>query len=138
MRNGDRCDSTIVLTALGVDLEGTKEALALYACAEESKEGWLNLLQDLRTRGATQVDLILFQGETFCRTKEDMSYLSLYPSKSLHITSLLPCSRATFTQNSLWHRPDSSQRGRHDAANRGIYQLDRVHGRDRVFHALQR
>jgi putative transposase len=62
VRHGDRCDSTIVLTALGVDLEGTKEVLALYACAEESKEGWLNLLQDLRTRGATQVDLILTDG----------------------------------------------------------------------------
>ena len=36
--------------------------LALYACAEESKEGWLSLLQDLRTRGATQLDLIVTDG----------------------------------------------------------------------------
>jgi putative transposase len=45
-----------------VDLEGNKEVLALRACAEESKEGWLSLLQDLRTRGATQMDLIVTDG----------------------------------------------------------------------------
>ncbi len=36
--------------------------LALRACAEESKEGWLSLLQDLRTRGATHIDLIVTDG----------------------------------------------------------------------------
>ena len=58
IRHGDQADSTIILTALGVDLEGNKKVLALRACAEESKEGWLSLLHDLRTRGATQIDLI--------------------------------------------------------------------------------
>ncbi len=62
VRHGDQSDSTILLTALGVDLEGNKEVLALRACAEESKDGWMNLLQDLRTRGATQVDLIVTDG----------------------------------------------------------------------------
>ena len=62
VRHGDQTDSTILLTALGVDLEGTKEVLALRACAEESKDGWMDLLQDLRTRGATQVDLIVTDG----------------------------------------------------------------------------
>jgi putative transposase len=50
------------LTALAVDLEGNKEVLALRACAEEDKEGWMSLLQDLRTRGATQFDLIVTEG----------------------------------------------------------------------------
>jgi putative transposase len=59
IRHGDQADATIILTALGVDLEGNKEVLALRACAEESKEGWLSLLQDVRTRGATQIDLIV-------------------------------------------------------------------------------
>ena len=59
IRHGGKADATIILTALGVDLEGNKEVLALHACAEESKEGWLVLLQDLRTRGATQIDLIV-------------------------------------------------------------------------------
>jgi putative transposase len=62
IRHGDKADSTIILTALGVDLAGNKEVLALRACAEESKEGWLSLLHDLRTRGATQIDLIVTDG----------------------------------------------------------------------------
>ena len=51
IRHGEKADTTIILTALGIDLEGNKEVLALHACAEESKEGWLSLLQDVRTRG---------------------------------------------------------------------------------------
>src|SRR5690348_2198237 len=62
IRHGDQADATIILTALAVDLEGNKEVLALRACAEESKEGWLGLLQDLRRRGATQIDLIVTDG----------------------------------------------------------------------------
>src|SRR5215470_3641435 len=58
IRHGDKADSTIILTALGVDLAGNKEVLALRACAEE-KDGWVCLLQDLRARGATQIDLIV-------------------------------------------------------------------------------
>jgi putative transposase len=50
------------LTALGVDLEGNKEVLALQVCAEESKDGWDCLLQDLRRRGVTQIDLIVTDG----------------------------------------------------------------------------
>ena len=62
VRHGDRVDSTIILTALGVDLDGKKEVLALRACAEEDKDGWACLLQDLRARGATQIDLIVTDG----------------------------------------------------------------------------
>jgi putative transposase len=62
IRHGDKADATIILTALGVDLAGNKEVLALRACAEESKEGWACLLQDLRSRGATHIDLIVTDG----------------------------------------------------------------------------
>jgi putative transposase len=62
VRHGDQVDSTIILVALGVDLEGNKDILALRACAEESKDGWMCLVQDLRTRGIAQVDLILSDG----------------------------------------------------------------------------
>jgi putative transposase len=62
IRHGEKADATIILTALGVDLEGNKEVLALHACAEESNEGWLSLLQDLRTRGAPQIDLFVTDG----------------------------------------------------------------------------
>lgn len=40
VRHGEQADSTMILTALGVDLAGNKEVLALRACAEESKDGW--------------------------------------------------------------------------------------------------
>lgn len=62
VRHGSQTDSTIILTALSVDLEGNKEVLALRACAEEDKDGWSCLLQDLRRRGATEVDLIVTDG----------------------------------------------------------------------------
>ncbi len=62
IRHGDKADSTIILTALGVDLAGNKEVLALRACAEEDKDGWACLLQDLRSRGATHIDLIVTDG----------------------------------------------------------------------------
>ncbi len=62
IRHGDQADSTIILTALGVDPAGNKEVLALRACAEESKDGWACLLQDLRSRGATHIDLIVTDG----------------------------------------------------------------------------
>jgi putative transposase len=44
IRHGDKADSTIILTALGVDLAGNKEVLALRVCAEEDKDGWNCLL----------------------------------------------------------------------------------------------
>src|SRR3989441_726279 len=62
IRHGDQCDSTIILTALGVDLAGNKEVLALRACAEEDKDGWACLLHDLRSRGATHIDLFVSDG----------------------------------------------------------------------------
>jgi transposase-like protein len=62
IRHGDKADSTLILTALGVDLQGQKEVLALRACAEEDKDGWACLLQDLRRRGATHIDLIVTDG----------------------------------------------------------------------------
>ena len=62
VRHGTQTDSTIILTALGVDLEGNKDVLALRACAEEDKDGWSCLLQDLRNRGVTEVDLIVTDG----------------------------------------------------------------------------
>jgi len=62
VRHESQTYSTIILTALGVDLEGIREVLALRACAEEGKDGWNCLLQDLRTRGVIQIDLIVSDG----------------------------------------------------------------------------
>jgi putative transposase len=52
----------MILTALGVDLEGSREVLAFHACAEEDKDGWSCLLQDLRTRGVSEMDLLVTDG----------------------------------------------------------------------------
>jgi transposase-like protein len=46
VRHGEQADSAMILTALGVDLEGNKEVLALRACAQEDKDGWVSVLQD--------------------------------------------------------------------------------------------
>jgi putative transposase len=62
VRHGEKTDATLILTALGVDLEGNREVLALRACAEEDKDGWSCLLQDLRTRGVRAIDLIVTDG----------------------------------------------------------------------------
>lgn len=62
VRHGSQCDSSIILTVLGVDLAGVKDVLALRVCAEESKEGWLSILQDIRNRGASQLDLVVTDG----------------------------------------------------------------------------
>jgi putative transposase len=62
VRHGDQTDATMILAALGVDLEGSREVLAFRASAEESKDGWSTLLQELRTRGVSQIDLIVTDG----------------------------------------------------------------------------
>lgn len=62
VRHGSQTDATMILTALGVDLEGSREVLAFRAGAEEDKEGWSCLLQDLRTRGVSEIDLFVTDG----------------------------------------------------------------------------
>ena len=69
IRHEDKADATLILTALAVDLEGNKEVLADRACVEEDKEGWVCLLQDLRRRGATDIDLIVTDGSERVRSK---------------------------------------------------------------------
>jgi transposase-like protein len=46
VRHGEQADSTMILTALGVDMAGNKEVLAALACAQEDKEGWVSVLHD--------------------------------------------------------------------------------------------
>lgn len=54
VRHGEKSDAIMILTALGVDLEGSREVLAFRASAEESKDGWSALLQELRSRGVSR------------------------------------------------------------------------------------
>jgi putative transposase len=61
VRHGEKTDATMILTALGVDLEGSREVLIFRASAEESKEGWSALLQELRTRGVNQIESLRYR-----------------------------------------------------------------------------
>jgi transposase-like protein len=62
VRHGEVADHMVVLAAMGVDLQGDKQILGLRLSAEESKEGWLALLADLRKRGVEQVELAVTDG----------------------------------------------------------------------------
>ncbi len=117
IRHGERADSTLILTALGVDLEGNKEVLARRSCAEESKEGWLSLLQDLRTRGATQMDLIVTDGhdgrlsavaELFSATPRQRCLVH----KQRNVLSAIPCRERDGVQAELggiWEQPSKQE-----------------------------
>lgn len=62
-RQGTQTDSTLILTALGVDREGSREGRTFRVSAEERKDGWSALLQDLRTRGVKPVDRLVSDGQ---------------------------------------------------------------------------
>ena len=53
-----------VLVVLGVDKEGYKELLAMQIAAEESKESWLSLLEEVRRRGVQTVELVVTDGNS--------------------------------------------------------------------------
>ncbi|HEX9134204.1 MAG TPA: transposase [Ktedonobacteraceae bacterium] len=76
VRHGTQTNATMILTALGVNLEGSREVLAFRACAEEGKDGWSCLIQDLRNRGMTEVDLIVTDGHDGLRA----SVSALFPA----------------------------------------------------------
>jgi len=62
VRHGDQVDSTMILVALGVDLEGNKEIRGPGVPVQKKVRMVGCVLQDLRTRKLQQVDLILSDG----------------------------------------------------------------------------
>src|SRR5436305_14051453 len=68
---------------MGVELEGTKDILAIRACAQESQDGWICVLQDLRTRGITEVDLIVTDGHEGLLTAVSVLFTSTPPQRCL-------------------------------------------------------
>jgi putative transposase len=105
VRHGTQTDATMILTALGVDLEGSREVLAFRACAEESKDGWSCLVQDLRSRGVTAVDLLVTDGHEGLRAS---------------VTSLFP---ATPSPRCLVHKqPSADERHSQTGAARGRHR----------------
>jgi putative transposase len=117
------------LTALAVDLEGNKEVVALRACAEEDKEGWLSLLQDLRARGATQIDLIVTDGhdgllaavaELFSATPRQRCLLH----KQRNVLNAIPRRERADVQAELvgiWEQPTKQEALTHLAAFKAKY-----------------
>jgi transposase-like protein len=87
IRHWDKVDPPIILVALGVDLLGSKEVLARRPYAEESKDGWACLLQDLRTRGATKIDLIVTDGHDGRTTRQWMNCLRLHSVSTVWSTN---------------------------------------------------
>ena len=130
VRHGDQTDSTIILTALGVDLEGNKEVLALRACAEEDKDGWMCLVQDLRTRGVTRIDLIVTDGHDGLLA----AVASLFPAtprqrcvvhKERNVMNAIPKrerSAVTTELTGIWKSPTKEEALMELAAFKGKYQ----------------
>ncbi len=74
----------MILTALGVDLEGSREVLVFRASSEESKDGWSALMQELRSRGVNQIDLIVTDGHDGLLA----AVANLFPSRCWDMTTL--------------------------------------------------
>src|SRR5690348_2495127 len=67
VRHASQTDATMILTALGVESCGQPRSAGLACvCGRRDKDGWSCLLQDLRTRGMTEVDLIVTDGRMDC------------------------------------------------------------------------
>jgi putative transposase len=62
IRHGEQVDRMVVLAVLAVAPDGYKEILGIRLSAEESKAGWAALLNDLRKRGVTKLDLAVTDG----------------------------------------------------------------------------
>ena len=130
VRHGDQVDPTIILAAMGVDLEGTKEILAIRACAQESQDGWLSLLQDLRTRGVSEVDLIVTDGHEgllaalaalFTATPRQRCLVH----KQRNVMSAIPKrehEQIGAELAGIWHQPSKEQAVRELAAFKGKYR----------------
>jgi putative transposase len=138
IRHGDKADATIILTALGVDLEGNKEVLALRACAEEGKDGWVSVLQDLRARGATQIDLIVTDGhegvlaavgQLFAATPRQRCLVH----KQRNVLNAIPRRERTLVQAELvaiWQQPSKQEAVVHLEAFKAKYSGDVVSRED--------
>ncbi len=62
VRHKEATDPLVILAVLAVDLSGKKELVALKAYAEETKAGWVSILNEVRARGVEQVDIIVSDG----------------------------------------------------------------------------
>ncbi len=62
MRHEGRVENRAVYVAIGINLEGRKDVLGLWTGAAEGAKFWLNVLTELRNRGAKDVYLVCVDG----------------------------------------------------------------------------
>jgi putative transposase len=62
MRHEGRVENRAVYVALGINLEGQKEALGLWTGAGEGAKFWLNILTELRNRGVRDIYVVCVDG----------------------------------------------------------------------------
>jgi putative transposase len=62
MRHEGRVENRAVYVAIGVDLEGHKEVLGLWASANEGAKFWLSVLTDLKNRGVKDMLIVCVDG----------------------------------------------------------------------------
>jgi putative transposase len=62
MREGGQVQNRAVYVALGVNMEGAKEVLGLWASNNEGAKFWLQVLTDLKTRGVQDVFIACVDG----------------------------------------------------------------------------
>lgn len=63
-RRGETVSSDAVYSACGINEQGHRDILGIYAGAEESSTFWKEVLVDLKQRGAEQILLFVFDGLT--------------------------------------------------------------------------
>ena len=62
MRQEGRVENRAVYVAIGVDLEGQKDVLGLWASAHEGAKFWLSVLTDLKNRGVKDMLIVCVDG----------------------------------------------------------------------------
>lgn len=62
MRHEGRVENRAVYVAIGVDMEGQKDVLGLWASANEGSKFWLSVLTDLKNRGVKDMLIVCVDG----------------------------------------------------------------------------
>jgi len=62
MRHEGRVENRAVYVAIGVDLEGQKDVLGLWASANEGAKFWMGVLTDLKNRGVKDMLIVCVDG----------------------------------------------------------------------------
>ncbi len=124
VRHGKKADSTIVLTADSASIcQGTKQYWPYEPARDLDKDGWACLLQDLRSRGATHIDLIVTDGhDGLLAAVSDLFAATPRQRRLVHKQQCPQCHSATRAQRragrTRWHLGATEQTGGTDPIGR--------------------